>query len=103
MLTVRISLFQMTVHVQNFPLSGMRLTCAFKIHFYIAYIGMWGAKTHLNRELMANLTRQMLFRTKMKRRKQYDQDILRVVLWPAIKHTMVRLISKFHGSVRPHV
>ncbi|CAG0889335.1 unnamed protein product [Darwinula stevensoni] len=51
--------------------------------------GMWGAKTFMNRSLMASLTAKMLFETHLDHEKEFDQDILREVLWPATKNQMM--------------
>ncbi|CAG0896945.1 unnamed protein product [Darwinula stevensoni] len=51
--------------------------------------GMWGAKTFMNRSLMANLTVQMVLKTDLKHAYGFDQEILRLILWPATTHLMV--------------
>ncbi|CAG0903904.1 unnamed protein product, partial [Darwinula stevensoni] len=58
-------------------------------HYAYILAGLWGAKPHMDRELMANLTRRMLFHTESKHRKTFDQEVLRRVLWPATKDRMM--------------
>ncbi|CAG0901313.1 unnamed protein product [Darwinula stevensoni] len=41
--------------------------------------GMWGAKTIMNRSLMANLTREMILKTDLQHGYGFDQEVLRLV------------------------